>query len=216
MTGEYKDALALRILKFTPIRKIILGRITKLISICLLGLFCGYMLHFLFGNESIYPVILTHFGAFFKDKSFLQCVFAIARYALFDMLFISFIAFFGYTMLSSPLCKAAITIYSAILGWCGAFVFDLLIKDNLMSGGSGAFALFAMSKLAILTALIFCTMQSEDFSYRFSDIFRIERHPFFHRESKIFILTMISTAGFSAIIHTLYLIFMSIQKCSLL
>ncbi len=218
MTGKYKDALALRILKFTPTSKIFLSRIVGLISICLLGLFCGYMLHFLFlyEKEKIYSVILSHFGAFYREKSFLGCIFATARYSLGDMLLISAFAFFGYTMLSSPLCKATLALYSTLLGWCGAFVFDLLIKDNLLSGGSGAFALFAVSKMALMTAFIFCTMNSEDFSYRFSDLFRSERHPLFHCESKSFLLSMISTAGFTAIINTLYLIFMSIQKCSLL
>ncbi len=218
MTGEIKDALALRILKFTPKSKIYFGRIIGLVSICLISLFCGYMLHFIFlsEKESIYSVIMSHFGAFYKEKNFLGCVFATARYALGDMLLISSLAFFGYTMLSSPLCKIALALYSALLGFCGAFVFELLIKDCLLSGGSGAFTLFAVSKLVLITTLIFSTLQSEDFSYRFSDIFRSERHPLLHRESKNHLLTMMSTAGFTAIINTIYLIFMSIQKCSLL
>ncbi len=217
MTSEFKNAIYLRNLKFTPTNKIFLRRMMGFISICMLGLLCGYMIHFLFlsEKENIYSVIFSHFGAFFKEKSFLQCLFAAARYAIGDMLLISFFAFFGYTMIASPLCKTALALYSALLGWCGAFVFELLIKDDLLSGGSGAFALFAMSKLALLTALVFSAMQSEVFSYRFSDIFRSERHPLFHKESKNHLLTMISTAGFTAIINILYLIFMSIQKCSL-
>ncbi len=218
MTGEIKDALALRILKSTPKSKIYFGRIIGLASICLMGLFFGYMLHFLFlsEKEGIYSVIMSHFGAFYREKSFLEGIFATARYALGDMLLILCFTFFGYTMLSSPLCKITLALYSAFLGFCGVFVFELLIKDNLLSGGSGAFALFAMSKLILLTALIFSTLQSEDFSYRFSDIFRSERHPLISRESKNYLLSMISTAGFTAIINTVYLIFMSIQKCSLL
>lgn len=218
MTGEINDAIALRILKITPKSKIFLTRVIGLISISLLSLFCGYMLHFLFADEKedIYSVIMSHFGAFFREKSFLESIFVTARYALGDMLLISCFAFFGYTMLSSPLCRIALAFYSAVLGFCGAFVFELLIKDNLLSGGSGAFTLFAMSKLILLTALIFCTLKSEDFSYSFSDIFRSERHPLMHRESKNHLITMMSTAGFTAIINTLYLIFMSIQKCSLL
>lgn len=218
MTGEYNDALALRILKFTPKSKIILRRIIGLASISLVSLFFGYMLHFLFvfQREEIYSVIVSHFGAFYKEKSFLENVFATARYSMGDILLISSFAFFGYTMLSSLLSKATLAVYSAILGFCGAFVFELLIKDSMLSGGSGAFTLFATSKLLLLTALIFCTLQSEDFSYVFSDIFRSERHPLMHIQSKRHIITMISTAGFTAIVNTIYLIFMSIQKCSLL
>lgn len=218
MTSEIKDSVALRILKFTPRSKIFLTRAVGPISISLLSIFCGYMLHFLFTSEkeAIYSVILSHFGAFYRDKSFLESIFVTARYALGDMLLICCFAFFGYTMLSSHLCRIALAVYSAVLGFCGAFVFELLIRDNLLSGGSGAFTLFAMSKLILLTALIFCTLQSEDFSYKFSDIFRSERHPLIHRESKNYLITMMSTSGFTAIVNTIYLIFMSIQKCSLL
>ena len=218
MTSEIKDVVALRISKFTSKNKIYFARIVGLLSICLLSLFCGYMLHFLFlfEKESIYSIVSSHFGAFYREKNFIKCVFATARYALGDMLLISAFAFFGYTMLSSILSRITLALYSVLVGFCGAFVFDLLIRENLLSGGSGAFTLFAVSKIVILTVCVFCTLQIEDFSYRFSDIFRSERHPLLHRDSKAFLVTMISNAGFTAIINTIYLIFMSIQKCSLL
>ena len=125
MTGEIKDSVALRILKFTPKSKIFLTRVIGLISISLISLFCGYMIHFLFVSEKegIYSVIMSHFGAFYNDKSFLESIFVTARYTLGDMLLVCCFAFFGYTMLSSSLCRIALAVYSAVLGFCGAFVF---------------------------------------------------------------------------------------------
>lgn len=215
MTEEYVGELFSRILKLNYTNHIYVKKALKNAGLCAVALICGYFLHFLFGSEQekINEVLYAHFCYFFGSGATpVDCLRSAVYYAMHDVIPITVMMFSGYTMLSGICTKAILLLYSAELGFCSAFVYDFLIAEPKISGGIGAFSLFALCKLSAITALIFSAVRSEDFSYKFSEIFGRARHPLTEEKSREYLKTMISTAGYTAILNSIYLVFQSLSN----
>lgn len=211
MNDEYRNLFYSRISKYNCANRLQLKMMIKLCFFCILSLLCGYLIHLLSVNakEKIYDIMYHHFCYFYDGTEIFGCIKSTVAFALNDILPILSVAILGYTMLSGFGSKLILFVHGAKIGWCGAFIYDFLITDRCITGSTGAFILFILCKLSVLTALIFASLQSLDFSYKFCEMFGKCRHPFFEKKSIEYIKIMISTAGFTALINTIYLIFQS-------
>lgn len=213
MTEEYRSKLISRISRLNYTNHIYVKRTALLVLLCVFALFFGYLSHFLFigDKEGMELIFKAHFCGYFKGMSTPDSIRAVISFASPDFFAISAIMLLGYTMLSGIAGKLLLFLYSARLGWCLTFLFDFLINDPKINGGTSAFLLFAVCKLIIIVSLIFSALRSEDFSYRFGEIFSKNRHPYIGAQSIAHIKSMASTAGFTALINTIYLIFQSLS-----
>ncbi|MEE0969816.1 MAG: hypothetical protein U0M06_10640 [Clostridia bacterium] len=216
MTEEYKSRLFSRISKLNYTNYTLLKRTGILICISLISLGVGYISGIFYGGDTassnVKDILISHFCGFFSGLGILDSIRAAISFTLGDIFFILSVLAVGYTMLSAALGKLILIIYSARLGGCIALLYDMLITDPCIENGKSAFALFILAKLSVLCALVFSVIQSEDFSFRFCEIFNKQRFPIKSRESVSYIKTLSSTAGFTALINIIYLIFQSIQK----
>ncbi|MBQ8208343.1 MAG: hypothetical protein IJZ89_06395 [Clostridia bacterium] len=218
MTEEYRNELFSRISRLKYTYHVYVKKTAQLVIICVFSLLCGYFLHFLSlgEKENINAILNEHFCNFFEGLGAMDCIRAAVSFALTDLIPIMVIMILGYTMISGIGGKIILCLYSLRLGWCGAFIYDFLIGEPVISGGTGAFVLFTLCKFSVLTALIFAALRSEDFSYKFGEIFGKKKHPYTEKQSFEYIKALTSTAGFTALINTIYLIFQSLSDLSLL
>lgn len=213
MTEEYKNELILRISRLNYTDRIYVKRTLTLCALCLFSLFLGYFMHFLPIGESegVKRIITSHFCGFFSGLGLLDSVRAVIDFSLPDLVSVIAVALFGYTMLSGTLGKITLFFIGVKFGFCASILYESLVKSPVIEGGGSAFLLFAVCKTAILTALIFSALRSEDFSFSFGEIFLKSKHPHLSPLSREYVKTTLSTAGFTAIINTVYLVFQSLQ-----
>ncbi|MBE6538769.1 MAG: hypothetical protein E7671_04850 [Ruminococcaceae bacterium] len=213
MTEEYKNELISRISKLNYTSNVYIKRTLMLCLVCLFSLFCGYFLHFLPIAEAgeAKTILSSHLCGFFGGLRALDCIRAVISFTLPDLVSVLAITFFGYTMMSGMLGRLTLFCVGAKFGLCASLFYDLLIKNPIIYNGATAFALFAVCKAVILTALVFSVLRSEDFSYSYTEVFTKNRRPYLSPCSREYLKTMLSTAGFTAIINTIYLVFQSVQ-----
>ncbi len=213
MTEEYREALRSRIEKLNYTNYIGRKRIALMLLTVAGAFLCGYLLSFLLlGREKALSEIFTaHFCGMFKEKDISDCIRSVIYFCSDDVFSILSIFFWGYSMLSGILGKLAMIIFSAKFGLTTALFWNFLIADPQISGGETGLTLFILCKSAIALAIIFAVITGEDFSYKFCEAY-VKRYGFFASDqSAEYCKSMLSTAGFTVIINTLYLIFQNIQ-----
>ncbi len=213
MTEEYRSLLISRISKFNFTNYLFLKKAGILSILCILSALAGYFseIFFLGDTESSFRILTAHFCGFFSGLGPLDGIRAVIVFASPEIILTAVLALAGYTMLSSVISKLSLVLYSVCFGGSISLLRSFLIEDKSICGGASAFMLFTVSKIFILFSLIFSSVLCEDFSYRFCKIFEKNRHPYRTGSSLEYIGIMSSSAGFTVIINTLYLIFQSIQ-----
>ncbi|MGN1047467.1 MAG: hypothetical protein ACI4QZ_02555 [Eubacteriales bacterium] len=211
MTEEYRRQLCARITRLNETDYLYIKRIVKISFLCLFALFCGALVAGLIpcDAETLDALCEAHFCAFFDGLGPLDAVRSAVRFALPDLLCIFAVAFFGYTMLAFAGSTVCIFFCGARLGYC---FFSLLPAANHIENGTFAFVFFAVCKLLVLIALVFAASEAEGFSYVCRDIYGKRRFALLSEKSVRYIVLMTSTAGFTALINVIYLIFLHFQK----
>ncbi len=208
MTEEYRNQFFSRILKLNFTQRPFIIKAVKILLICIFSALAGYFLHFAFPAENgATTLIKDHFSTFFENFRLKNAVATAVTFTLFDTACILFTASLGFTMLSGIIGKAVIMLCSARLGTVISYIVDILFYAENGSVGMWAFILFVISKAIVLFALIFTEVKSEFFSYEFCEIFEKKRHPFLEKSTINYLIFSASTAGFTVIINTLYLLF---------
>ena len=213
MNIEYGKPFSERLGKLSVTDKIYIKRLFLLFGIGALSFLCFFISDYLGDcqTEDARLKVLTHFCSFWQDGC-ANGLRSAVLYCLGDMLIIIFIAFMGYTMLSTPFCRLTIILYCGALGYGSAILASLLIKEPVITCGLGAFLLFSVSKLAVFCTVLRSALLCEDFSYSFSQKFRTLRHPFLSKDSFNYLKEMASLCGCSIIINVTYLIIESLQN----
>ena len=208
MTEEYRRELISRIQKLNFTNKIFIKRICFRAIFCLCLLFLGILASFLFLNKEAYSLpVVFHICSFFDSLNLLQSVRAVICYCANDCLLTLVIFFLGYTMITRGGGKLILAIYSFFSGIALYSVLDVAIFSGAIEGGVSAFVFFLLTKLCIFSVLVFASIKSEDFSYTYRGLCDKIKYPFFSNESKLYIITMLSSVGFTVIINALYLVF---------
>ena len=214
MTEDYRNRLFSRISRLNYTNYTNVKRILLLSLLCIVSITAGYIATLFFGEPtaSINLILTSHFCGFFNGLGTLDCIRAAITFAAPDLAAMLILFVLGYTMLAGFGCKLVILCHCAKLGFCGGLIYEFLIAKPHITGEISAFIMFSICKLSVLTAIIISAIQSEDFSYSYGEIFGKNAHPFRSDRSIKYIKAMISTAGFTALINTIYLIFQSLQS----
>lgn len=208
MTEEYRNQFFSRILKLNYTQGPFILKVAKISLLCVFSLLAGYFLHFAFpaDNDST-ALIKEHFSTFFENFQLNDALSVSVTFTLFDTICILLSALLGFTMLSGVIGKTVVILYSARLGTVVSYIADTLPSAEENGVIITAVVLFVLSKAIILFALVFTEVKSEFFSYEFCEIFKKKRHPFLEKDTTNYLIFSASTAGFAAIINTLYLLF---------
>ena len=215
MTENYVSAHFAGISRFNGTDFFYLKRTLKMFLFCAAGLAAGIVLASLFpcSETELKALGNAHFCTFFDGLSAIRCVKNAVRFALADMLSVIITAFFGFTMLACG-CSAVMLIFrGAQFGYCFC---SLLPLSHMMTGGARALALFALAKLLILAALVFAASEAEGFSYFFRDSYGKRPRTLKGIIPLRYAVMSASTAGFTVLVNTLYLLFIHFQDISML
>lgn len=215
MTEEYVSKFTSGLLRYNRTDSFYRKRIYKMSLFCAAGILAGILLEKIFPckTEDITLIGTSHFSSFFDGLSPLQFIRACVKYALPDFFSVLITAIFGYTMLACVGGAAVLVLKGARFGYCFC---SLLQISSLMTSGTQAFILFALSKFIVLFALVFVASEAEGFSYVCRDIYGKPPYTLVGEKSHTYIVLSLSAAGFTAIINAIYLVMIHFQDITML
>ena len=212
MKDNYRSELFLRIRKLNFTHASVIGQMLRLFLLFLAFFslfFCiGYVIKV---GDFAQETVCDLFCLGFKNSEILELTQKAFAFASSDFLLILILFASGYTMLAAPISTLCLTYAGAKYGFCFSSLWKILINSNSLSGGGAAFAYLAVCKLCVLVALIFITVCSRNFSYRYSDIYRRSPRPLSTSESTNYLVISLSRAGFSVLINLTFMFFMFIS-----
>ena len=212
MTDNYRSELFSRIRKLNFSNARMIGQAFRLFLLFLLffALFggIGYLIDI--DNEAK-KTIGDFFCQRFTDASFSEHLRRVLSFSSSDFYLALLILISGYTMLSVPVSLFCLSYMGAKSGFCFSWLWKILIGSDALSGGGATFAYLAICKLCVLVAIIFIALCAQDFSYRYSDIYRRSSRPITSSESANYIMVTLSSAGVTILINLLFFIFQHIS-----
>ena len=212
MTDNYRSEIFSRIRKLNFTNATIVGQMFRLFLLFLTFFslfFCiGYVTKV---GDSAQKTVCDLFCIGFKNSKILALAQNAFAFASSDFFLILTIFISGYTMLASPISAICLAYAGAKYGFCFSSLWKILIDSNFLSGGGATFAYLAICKLCILVTLIFVTVCSRSFSYRYSDIYRRSPRPLSTPESTNYSVISLSSAGFSVLINLTFMFFIFIS-----
>lgn len=217
MNGEYRSELISRITKLNCTNKIYIRRLLRSVALVAVFIFLGVLLFLPFAeNEALPNIVARHLCGFYKEQGIIDCIRSTLSFAAFDFIVIMLMFFTGYTMIARGTGSILLIILCLRGGFICSCMYHFLVDRPIISGGAFAFSLFCLCKLLVLSASIFMFLEAESFSYKYKDMYGKLKSPLTSRESTRYMITAASSAGFTVLINTIYLIFQSLQNHTLI